>query len=100
VNVGLFRILSKLAAFLGHSLKVVWFEAVCREIEEVVFLFEGVGGISHRWEVVDLFDKLERLAFVTLMHNEYINIINYLHILIVYILKLLKVSYQDITEKS
>lgn len=50
--------------------------------------------------MVDLFDKLERLAFVTLMHNEYINIINYLHILIVYILKLLKVSYQDITEKS
>jgi hypothetical protein len=70
---------------------VVCFEGICREIVEVVFLFESIGRISRGREMIDLFDKLKRLAFVALMHNEYMNIINQLQMVIVFNLKLFDV---------
>ena len=91
LNIRLFRILHNFAAFLTHILMVVCFEGICREIVEVVFLFESIGRISRGREMIDLFDKLKRLAFLALMHNEYMNIINQLQMVIVFNLKLFDV---------
>lgn len=76
LSVALFWVFSKLAAFFHDIfMVVVSFQVISREIKEVIFLFESVGRVPHRWEVVNLLDELKGLAFVAMVHNEYINII-------------------------